>query len=117
MPHSMLGKVVLVTGGSAGIGRAAAGLFASAGASVVIAARGAERGQQAEKEIRETGGSALFVQTDVSRAAKVENLVAQVVASFGRLDYAFNNAAVLNKTVPTGEYEESDFDTEVSLNL
>ena len=63
---SMREKVVLVTGGSAGIGRAAAGLFAAAKASVVIAARGAERGQQAEQEIRSAEGKVLFVQTDVS---------------------------------------------------
>jgi len=117
MQHSLHGKIVLVTGGSAGIGRAAAGIFANAGATVVIAARGTERGLRAEREIREAGGSAHFMQTDVSQAAQVENLIAQIAASFGRLDCAFNNAAVLNRTAPTGDYEECDFDTEVTLNL
>jgi len=117
MQHSMQGKIALVTGGSAGIGRAAAGIFASAGATVVVAARGAERGQRAESEIRDAGGRAHFIQADVSQAAQVERLIAQIAASFGRLDCAFNNAAVLGKTVPTGEYEETDFDTEVALNL
>jgi NAD(P)-dependent dehydrogenase (short-subunit alcohol dehydrogenase family) len=117
MPQSMHGKVVLVTGGSAGIGRAAAGLFASAGADVVLAARGVERGRKAEQEIRSAGGSALFVQADVAQAEQVKQLVTQVVTSFGRLDCAFNNAAVLNKTVRTGDYDEADFDTEVTSNL
>lgn len=114
---SMREKVVLITGGSAGIGRAATTLFAEAGASVVIAARGAERGQQAEQEIRDAGGKAVFVQTDVSQAAQVQALVARIVETFGRLDYAFNNAAVLSKTVRTGEFSEADFDAEVSFNL
>ena len=113
----MSGKVVLVTGGSAGIGRAAAGLFASAGAHVVFAARGEERGKRAEQEIRDAGGSALFVPADVSQAAQVRDLIAQTVRSFGRLDCAFNNAASLNKTLRTEDYEESDFDAEVTSNL
>ena len=113
----MKGKVVLITGGSAGIGRAAAGLFAEAQASVVIAARGAERGQQAEQEIRAAGGQCLFVQTDVSQAEQVQALIARTVDTFGRLDYAFNNAAVLPKTIRTGDFSEADFDTEVSSNL
>lgn len=110
-------RAVLITGGSAGIGRAAAGLFATAGASVVIAARGVERGQKAEHEIRDAGGKVFFVKTDVSQAAEVRALVTRTVEIFGRLDCAFNNAAVLSKTVRTGEFSEADFDAEVSCNL
>ena len=117
MSDSMPGKVILVTGGSAGIGRAAAGLFANAGASVVLAARGVERGQKAEQEIRAAGGTALFVPADVSQVAQVENLIAQIVKTFGRLDCAFNNAAILNRTARTGDYDETDFDKEVTSNL
>lgn len=113
----MRGKVVLVTGGSAGIGRAAAALFAEAGASVVIAARGTERGLQTENEIRRAGGKVLFVQTDVSQADQVQALVARTVEAFGRLDCAFNNAAVLGKLARTGDFSEADFDAEVSSNL
>jgi NAD(P)-dependent dehydrogenase (short-subunit alcohol dehydrogenase family) len=117
MTGSMEGKVVVVTGGSAGIGRAAAGLFAKVGATVVIAARGSERGQQAEREIRTAGGAALFVQTDVSESTQVQALIARTVETFGRLDCAFNNAAALSKLARTADFREADFDSEVSLNL
>lgn len=113
----MKGKVVLVTGGSAGIGKAAAKVFAEAGANVVIAARGVERGQQTEHEIKAAGGNALFVQTDVSHAGQVQALIARIVETFGRLDCAFNNAAVLGKMARTGDFGEADFDAEVNANL
>ena len=117
MAGMMSEKVVLVTGGSAGIGKAAAELFAKAGASVVIAARGAERGRQTEQEIQATGGSVLFVQADVSQANQVQTLIARTVNAFGRLDCAFNNAAALSKLCRTGDFTEIDFDAEVSANL
>jgi len=117
MAGTMSGKVVLVTGGSAGIGKAAAELFAEAGASVVIAARGAERGRQTEREIRATGGSVLFVQADVSQTNQVQSLIARTVEAFGRLDCAFNNAAALNKLCRAGDFSEADFDTEVNAGV
>jgi len=117
MVKPMNEKVVLITGGSAGIGRAAALLFARAGANVVLAARGAERGQKVEQDINATGPKAQFVQADVSESKQVRRLVGQVVERFGRLDCAFNNAAILNKAARTGDYEETDFDLEVSSNL
>jgi NAD(P)-dependent dehydrogenase (short-subunit alcohol dehydrogenase family) len=92
-------------------------LFAKGGASVVIAARGAERGQQAEHEIRATGGKILFVQTDVSNPVQVQALIAKTVETFGRLDGAFNNAAVFSKVARTGDFDEADFDAEVTSNL
>ena len=117
MAQPMNGKVVLITGGSAGIGRAAALLFARAGASVVLAARRAERGQKLEQEINAIGAKARFVQADVSESKQVRALIEGVVETFGRLDCAFNNAAALNKAARTGDYEEVDFDVEVSSNL
>ena len=113
----MRGKVVLITGGSAGIGKAASELFAAAEAKVVIAARGAERGQEAEQQIKTVGGDVLFVQTDVSQAEQVRALVARTVNKFGRLDCAFNNAAVLSKLARTDDFSEIDFDAEVNANL
>jgi NAD(P)-dependent dehydrogenase (short-subunit alcohol dehydrogenase family) len=117
MAKPMNGRVVLITGGSSGIGRAAALLFARAGAGVVLAARGAVRGKRVEEEINATGAKALFVQADVSESSQVRALVAQAVDRFGRLDCAFNNAAVLNKAARTGDYDEHDFNAEVSSNL
>jgi len=117
MDKAMNGKVVLITGGSTGIGRAAAFLFAQAGANVVIAARTAERGREAELGINATGAKAHFVQADISESMQVRALIAGVAERFGRLDCAFNNAAVLNKAARTGDYDEVDFDAEVSSNL
>jgi NAD(P)-dependent dehydrogenase (short-subunit alcohol dehydrogenase family) len=88
----MEGKVVLITGGSDGIGRATGELFAARGARVVLAARGAERGEAVAAQIRARGGDAIFVRADVSREPDVAALVARCVALHGRLDCAFNNA-------------------------
>ncbi len=117
MNTSMKGKVVLVTGGSAGIGFAAARLFASSGAFVAIAARGVERGEAAAQAICAEGGAGWFVRADVSVPADVEALVARTTQRFGRLDYACNNAAALAKTGSLVSYEEADFDQEIALNL
>ena len=114
----MQGKVVVITGGSSGIGRAAALLFARRGASVVVAARGADRGTQVVREIESSGGKALFVAADVSQASQVQALVKQTVAAFGRLDYAFNNAAALEEPFAlTADFSEEQFDRSLALNL
>ena len=114
----MKDKVVVVTGGSSGIGRAAALAFAREGAKVVIAARGVERGNQVVREIEDKGGIALFVPTDVSEAIAVQALLAKTVAAFGRLDYAVNNAAALEEPLAqTAELTEEQFDRSIALNL
>ena len=111
-------KVVLVTGGSSGIGRAAAEAFARAGAKVVLAARGAERGEAVAQSLREAGADARFVQADVSRAGEVSRLVATVIAIYGRLDAAFNNAATTDGVfAPTAGFSEEQFDRALTANL
>lgn len=117
MNHAFAGKVALITGGTAGIGKAAAHLFAQAGASVVIAGRRLDKGKETEQELQAAGGSVLYVQTDVSEPVQVAACVRTTVERFGRLDYAFNNAAVLGKLGRTGDYLEEDFDLEISSNL
>jgi NAD(P)-dependent dehydrogenase (short-subunit alcohol dehydrogenase family) len=115
---SLHGKVVLVTGGSSGIGRAAANAFARAGARLVIAARGSDRGEQAARELQAGGADARFVQADVSIAAEVERLVASTVQAYGRIDAAFNNAATTDGAFAlTADFTEEEFDRAVALNL
>src|SRR6185437_5810904 len=111
------GKVALITGGSAGIGKAAARLFAEAGASVALAARGAERGQRVEQELRQAGLNVRFLPADVSQSEQGQSLIARTIKEFGRLDCALNNAAILGKIARTADFSDADFDAEVASNL
>lgn len=111
------GKVALVTGGSAGIGRAAAQAFAREGAQVVIGDVQVERGLALEQELEKSGARALFVKADMGLAGDVENLVSQAVGAFGRLDCAFNNAGIEGRMAPTAECTEENFDRVLSVNL
>lgn len=112
------GKVALVTGGSSGIGKATAIAFAREGASVAIAARREKPGAEAVEEIERLGGRAIFIATDVSKASDAENMVLQTVKKFGRLDYAFNNAARTDETFAlTADLSEEDFDRTIGINL
>lgn len=90
--NSLNGKIALVTGGSAGIGRATAILFSKRGAKVVVASRRIKEGLETVEIIKENGGEAAFIQTDVTVPEQVENLVKKTVETYGRLDIAFNNA-------------------------
>lgn len=87
-------KVTLVTGGGTGIGRATALAFANAGANVVISGRREREGYETLGLIKKTGGQGTFIKADVSKEAEVESLVTQIVANYGRLDAAFNNAGI-----------------------
>jgi NAD(P)-dependent dehydrogenase (short-subunit alcohol dehydrogenase family) len=116
--NALQDKTVLVTGGSSGIGRAAAHAFAEAGAKVVLAARGADRGEAVAQAIRDAGGEARFVQADVSKPDDVARLVADTVAAHGRLDAAFNNAAgVEGAFALTADFSEEQFDRSMAANL
>jgi NAD(P)-dependent dehydrogenase (short-subunit alcohol dehydrogenase family) len=94
MNASLKGKVALVTGGTSGIGKAAALALAETGAKVVVSGRREKEGRAVEQDIKKIGGEALFVKADVSREADVKALVEKAIATFGRLDFAFNNAGV-----------------------
>lgn len=113
----MKGKVALVTGGSVGIGLATAELFAKKGACVVIAARRAPEGETAVASIRAAGGDASFVQADIGIGADVQRMLETIEQRHGRLDYAINNAAVLDPLVPLTHAAESDWDATVDINL
>jgi len=88
------GKVIIVTGGTAGIGRATAIAFATQGASVVVAGRRESEGAESVELIGQAGGTGLFVRTDIAEEGDIENLVATTLDKFGRLDFAFNNAGI-----------------------
>jgi NAD(P)-dependent dehydrogenase (short-subunit alcohol dehydrogenase family) len=111
------GKAALVTVGSSGIGRAAAVAFAREGARVAIAARREFQGEQTAALIRERGGEAVFVKTDVSESAEVETMVAAAVGAFGRLDCAFNNAGTTGPGARIHEYGEDGWDDVIATTL
>jgi NAD(P)-dependent dehydrogenase (short-subunit alcohol dehydrogenase family) len=111
------GKVALVTGGSSGIGRATALAFAREGAKVVIADVAIEGCHDTATQIREAGGDALCVETDVSKADQVKALIDEIVETYGRLDYAFNNAGIEGEQAPTADCAEENWDRVIGINL
>jgi NAD(P)-dependent dehydrogenase (short-subunit alcohol dehydrogenase family) len=111
------GRVVLITGGSHGIGLAAVHVFAREGAAVMMGSRDVERGEEAVEAARASGAEARYLQTDVSSGRDVEALVAACVRHFGRLDCAFNNAAVGGPGELLAEVEEADFERTIAVNL
>lgn len=112
------GKVVIVTGGSSGIGAAAALQFAREGAKVVIAARRNDKSEAVVRQISALGGEGLFIQTDVTKRADIEALVEGTLARFGRLDCALNNAGIAGPvSVPVAEITEESWDALMNINL
>lgn len=112
-----LGKVALITGGSSGIGRATAIAFAKQGAKVVIASRRIQESEETVQLIRNAGGEAFFVRTDVSQEADVKTMVEKTIEIYGRLDYAFNNAGIDQLPTPLTEQTEETFDQIININL
>ncbi len=117
MTMELRGKVGIVTGGTSGIGRDTAVLFAKAGAKVVVAGRREVEGKETIDLVRAAGGEGLFVKTDVSQAAEVQALVRKTVERFGRLDIAFNNAGIEGSWSPIAEQSEEDWDRVIDINL
>jgi NAD(P)-dependent dehydrogenase (short-subunit alcohol dehydrogenase family) len=108
-------KVAIVTGGSFGIGQATALMFARRGAKVAIVDWVED--PQTLALIQAAGGEAIFIRCDVSNAGQVSAMVEQTLSTFGRLDYAFNNAGIEGVAARTQELQEEDFDRTVSINL
>ncbi len=93
-PTRFVGKVALITGAGSGIGRATAFRLAAEGAKVTVAELSEEHGQETRRLVQEAGGEAIFVQTDVSKAADTERMVKETVDAFGGLHFLINNAGI-----------------------
>jgi NAD(P)-dependent dehydrogenase (short-subunit alcohol dehydrogenase family) len=112
------GKVALITGGGSGIGRASALAFAREGAKVIVADVVVNGGEETVGMIKKAGGEAIFVKADVSRATEVEALINKAVATYGRLDCAYNNAGIEGAMfVSTADYTEEDWERVIAINL
>ena len=118
MSKLLEGKVAVITGGSSGIGRATALAFAAEGARVAIGARRQAEGEETVRLLRERGGEAVFVQTDVRQSDQVQRLVQSAVDRWGRLDCAFNNAGIEGAAmVLTADYPEETWRNVIDINL
>jgi NAD(P)-dependent dehydrogenase (short-subunit alcohol dehydrogenase family) len=111
------GKVALVTGGTAGIGRATALAFAKEGAKVVVSGRNADAGAEVVKQIQRAGGEATFVRADVTKASDVQALIDKTLKTYSRLDIAFNNAGVEGDLGPLHEASEQTYDHIFNANV
>ena len=114
---SMTGKVALVTGASSGIGKATAEAFAAKGAKVALAARREDELAGLVSEIKAAGGEATFVRTDVSIANDVRRMVQHTMDTFGRLDYAVNNAGIEGQFAGITDLPEEEWDRVIDTNL
>ena len=111
------GRVALVTGAGSGIGRASAVAFAAAGAAVLVCDIDTEGGKDTVERIRAAGGEARFRPVDVTDRADVAGMVDEAVSTWGRLDCAHNNAGITGPTVPFVDYDPSDWDRVVAIDL
>jgi len=111
------GKVALVTGGASGIGRKVAAYYARDGAKVVVSDLDQKGGEETVDLIKKSGGQAVFIGADVSKASDCEQLVAATVEEFGQLDIACNNAGIGGEQNPTADYSLEDWEKVISVNL
>lgn len=99
------------------MGRATAIAFAKEGAKVVVASRRTDEGQETIRMVKKAGSNGQFIKTDVTKEADVRTAVEQTVATFGRLDFAFNNAGIFGETPDLTEQTEEEFDRVMSVNV
>lgn len=117
MKSSFESKVTLVTGAASGIGQATAIAFALEGASVVVADISEHRSRETANIIKGAGGRALAVKCDVSKTEDVKNCLGQTIETFGRLDFAFNNAGIEYVSKPAADVTEDEWDRIMDIDL
>ncbi len=117
MSNSFAGKVALVTGAAAGIGKATAEAFAAQGAKVVVSDIDIESGLAVAEQIKAAGGEAMFIACNVADAAQVAALMAQIQQTYGRLDCAFNNAGIEIEQDKLADGHEQVFDAIMGVNV
>lgn len=110
-------KVAVVSGAGSGIGRAIAITYAKEGAKVAVADINGEHAEETVKIIKDNGGDAFAITADSSKASENKSIIEKVVAQYGRLDIACNNAGMGGPAKPTGEYEPEEWDRVIALNL
>lgn len=110
------GRVAIITGASSGIGRGIAHVFAQEGAKIVAASRSSESGERVAREIRHSGGEAIFVEADISRKLDNEKVAAAALERFGRIDILVHNAGIFWE-VMLDDMTEDDWDRCHNLNL
>lgn len=110
------GKVAVITGGTSGIGKAAAKLFAKEGAKVVTIGRNQDKGLRAVDEIEREGGDVIFVQTDVSKPADAKRIIKETIQHYAKLDILFNNAGV-ELLANVSDTRIEDLDRVIDINL
>ena len=115
--YDMSGRVAFVTGGAYGMGRASARRFAESGAAVMIADIDDARGRETVDLIAKDGGTATFVHADVSCESDVERAVAMTIETYGRLDYAHNNAGIIEAQPAITDYPLEQWNRVIANNL
>jgi NAD(P)-dependent dehydrogenase (short-subunit alcohol dehydrogenase family) len=110
-------KVAIITGGSSGIGRATAVALAKQGVKIAIAARRAKEGEETVHLVKEAGSDGVFVKTDVANEDDVRSLVEKTAKTYGRLDYAFNNAGIEEMMTPLADQTSEIFDQIMNVNV
>ncbi|GAH02782.1 unnamed protein product, partial [marine sediment metagenome] len=111
------GKVAIITGAGSGIGRESALLFAREGAKVVVSDYVSEAGEETVRQIKASGGEAIFIKSDVSKASDAERMVKKTIEEYGKLDILHNNAGILGEVAFVGDATEEDWDRVISVNL
>mgnify|MGYP006308466337 FL=1 len=117
MAYNLADKTAIVTGAASGIGEQTAERFAQEGANVVVADVVAEGGQNVVDELESAGGTATFVEMDVSDPADVEAMVQTAVETYGSVDIAVNNAGIEGRDAPLAELTMDDWNRVIDINL